>query len=301
MRVRVPASTSNLGPGFDLLGLAVGMYLEVEVLGRVEGGHRLETLGGTAREWPRGGDNVLLRAFDACVIHLGGEPMTLAWKAHSEIPIGRGLGSSGAATAAGILLGAASLGLEAAQCAGLLALGCRIEGHPDNSTAALLGGLTLALPHDDELTVVRHPVHSSIGLALAWGRTGLTTAQAREVLPAEVPWVDAIENPRRLALLLEGLRTGDPRLLALGGEERLHVRHRLPLIPGGALALEAARGAGAWLATVSGAGSALVALGPKEAMEGVAGAMGAALERVDGPATALAVDPVLDPPVPRPC
>jgi len=119
----------------------------------------------------------------------------------------------------------------------------------------------------------------------------LPTHAARSVLPAEVPFADAVENPRRLALLLEGLRTADPELLALGSQDRLHVRHRLPLIPGGAAALEAARESGAWMSTISGSGSGLVAVGPKERIAAVAAAMGAALGALDARAESCVVRP----------
>src|SRR5205085_286756 len=124
---------------------------------------------------------------------------------------------------------------------------------------------------------------------------------ARGVLPRTVPFADAVENPRRLALLLEGLRRADPELLALGGEDRLHVRHRLPLIPGGAEALAAARESGAWLATISGSGSALVALGPRARREAIAEALRVELARADGEAHARVVEPVHGTPLVRVC
>jgi len=110
---------------------------------------------------------------------------------------------------------------------------------------------------------------------------GLPTPIARAALPAQVPFRDAVENPRRLALLLEGLRRADPELLALGGEDRLHVPYRLPLIPGAAKALVAAREAGAWLATISGSGSGLIAIGARGRVESISVAMVDALRAVD--------------------
>ena len=116
--------------------------------------------------------------------------------------------------------------------------------------------------------------------------------EARNVLPHEVAFADAVENPRRLALLLEGLRRADAELLSLGGEDRLHVRFRLPLIPGGEAALHAAHEAGAWLATVSGSGSALIAIGAKDSSQALADAMCTALRAGNGDAHACVVEPV---------
>jgi homoserine kinase len=287
-RVRVPGSTSNLGPGFDMLGLALSLWLEVEAE-VIDGAHRVRELEGTARDWPRE-HNLVHRAFDAGLECLGAAPRGLEISARSEIPIGRGLGSSGAAVAAGLALAAHVAGAEP-DAPELCVLGCEIEGHPDNSTASLLGGCTLALPHGGGLSVVRQALHPSLGFALAWPRAALSTTAARQVLPERVPFAHAIENPRRLAMLLEGLRRGDPELVGLGLVDRLHVAHRLPLIPGGAQAIEAARAAGAWGATVSGSGSALVALGAAGSMSPIAEAMSSALDGAEG----CVVEPVLTP------
>lgn len=296
LALRVPASTSNLGPGFDLLGLALSLYLEVEVCPAEGSAHEWDELGGEAASWPRDDDNLLVRAYVRGCEAAGVEPRALQWRARSEIPIGRGLGSSGAAVAAGLIIARELAGREACSTETLLAIGCELEGHPDNSTASLLGGCTLAVPHAKGLSVIEQPFHPSIGLAVAWPASQVSTQTARAALPASVPHIDAVENPRRLALLLEGLRTGDPNLLTLAEEERLHVRFRLPLIPSGGEALTAAREAGAWLATISGSGSSLVALGPKGAMQPVAKAMTRVLDAAAGPAQGRVVEPVRVPP-----
>jgi homoserine kinase len=291
----VPASTSNLGPGFDLLGLALGLELEIEVLGPAREHER--TRHGSAREWPEDPhQDLFLSAFDAAHAALGGRGR-YRFAIDSAIPTARGLGASGAAVAAGLLLGAA-LAPRAATRTELLALGIPLEGHPDNVAASLFGGCTLCHPDPDGRgpLLLRQGIASSIGFALAWPEARLTTESARAVLPQSVPFADALENPRRLALLLEGLRTGDARLLAAGGEDRLHVPHRLPLIAGAAEALRAARAAGAWLATISGSGSALIALcAPERAAEiarALAGPLGAG-------ASARALAPAAEAPLPR--
>ncbi|MEW6074261.1 MAG: homoserine kinase [Planctomycetota bacterium] len=277
LEVLVPASTSNVGPGFDLLGVALSLFVRVRVVEPITGGrHRYRRRAGHAEAWPGSERDLLFRAFDLA----RGSPArdgAFAFEAESEVPIGRGFGSSGAAAAAGLLLGAA---LSAAPRAlpALLRLGIELEGHPDNVTASLHGGCTLCHPLAGDggaPVLVRAEVHPSIGFVLAWPAAPLATERARAALPEHVPFADAVENPRRLALLLEGLRRGDPALLAQGGQDRLHTAHRLPLIPGAPAAMDAGRAAGAWLVAISGAGSGLVALGPR-----AAGAeIGAALAR----------------------
>ncbi len=290
LRLRVPASTSNLGPGFDFLGLALSLWLEVRVVERTGGPIEFVELGGTAADWPRGSDNLLSRAFELGRRGLQAPASGLRLSVTSEIPIARGLGSSGAAVAAGLLLAERAAGRTAGE-EQLLAWGLELEGHPDNASAALLGGCTLAVPiGGGKLRVVRPELSPALGFALAWSEETLPTRAARAVLPAQVPFPDAVENPRRLALLLEGLRRGDPELLALGIEDRLHVQHRLPLIRGGREALEAARAAGAWAATISGSGSALVAIGPRALVGGVAEAMAVPLRAATGSATARVVE-----------
>jgi homoserine kinase len=299
LSVRVPASTSNLGPGFDLLGLAFSMFLEVELRGGSSGSHRL-LLGEGAEAWPTGSDNKLLAAFEGCRRAAGEsarDPFDFAVR--SEIPLGRGFGSSAAAFVAGVLL-ANHLASRPLTGEELLALAIELEGHPDNVTPALLGGCTLTLPRAGAApVVVRQPLHTTLAMVVAWPEQPLETALARRLLPASVPFADAVENPRRLALLLEGLRTGDPELLSLGQVDRLHERYRLPRIPGGAQALQAAREAGAWLATVSGSGSGLFAIGPRAAVAGIAEAFVTGFREGGAVAQARAVEPVAAAPAVR--
>ncbi len=291
VRVAVPASTSNLGPGFDLLGLALGLFLEVHLTETGAGEHELSRSGQGARELPPAEEDLLLAAFER-VRAARPFPGCFRFEVCSEIPVGRGLGSSGAAIVAGMLLARAlSRTIEERE---LLALGIELEGHPDNVAAALLGGLTLcARGENGPWTVISPQLSPRLGFAVAWPREPLPTARARAVLPDRVRFHDAAENPRRLALLLEGLRTGERDLLELGVEDRLHVRYRLPLLPGAERALAAGREAGAWAATLSGAGSGLVALGERGTLEPVARAMAEVLREATGEGTARVLEPVL--------
>ncbi|MFT6041453.1 MAG: homoserine kinase [Planctomycetota bacterium] len=279
-KVRIPCSTSNLGPGFDLLGLALSLWLEVELSPTSEAasspdstGHQLDLAADFAASWPRE-NNLMLRAFDAVFAAQGTSPPNGHFRVKSEIPTARGLGSSGAAVTAGLLLANDVLAdwrgeSHAMSTAELHRLGMEIEGHPDNITASLFGGCTLCLPpapgatgrsaHDGGL--VHAPLSSDLGFAVAWTDATLTTTEARACLPTQVAFADAVENPRRLAMLLEGLRTGNPKLLALGAEDRLHHAFRLALIPGGSQALQAATDAGAAMVAINGSGSSLLAIG----------------------------------------
>lgn len=291
-RIVVPGSTSNLGPGFDFLGLALSLFLEVRVLGRARGDvHELVQMEGTASAWPSGAGNHFLRAFDLAAARLGLRAGPMRFTARSEIPIARGLGSSGAAVVAGLRLACAMTDRPASPDQ-LLAWGLELEGHPDNSSAALLGGCTLSVPvPGGSVRVVRQPLHANLAFAVAWPSRGFPTPAARAVLPKQVPFADAVENPRRLALLLEGLRTADPELLSLGGEDRLHVPYRLPKIEGAAAAIEAARACGAWLATISGSGSGLVAIGPHAKIQEIAAEMRRTLQTGDPDAESRVVTP----------
>jgi homoserine kinase len=288
--VRVACSTSNLGPGFDLAGLALSLYLDARAELVDGGGCRLGERSGRAASWPSN-DDKLVRAFERAWRELGDGPPHVRLSAHSEIPVGRGLGSSGAAIAAGLLL-AAALAPRPIARERLLEFGLELEGHPDNITPALFGGLTFSVPREFGPPVfVRGKLSDALGFAVAWPASEFETRVARGLLPKTVPFADAVENPRRLALLIAGLERGDPELLALGGEDRLHVPYRLDAIPGARAGLAAARAAGAWLATISGAGSALFAIGPRERAPALAEAMRVAIaaETGDGEGRALEV------------
>lgn len=298
-RVRVPASTSNLGPGFDCAGLALALFLEIEARPAPAAQHELE-LGPGTESWPAGRENLLLVAFERAWTAAGGGGQRFRFRAASEIPLSRGLGGSGASVVAGMLL-ASALAPRRLDPDELLRLAVEIEGHPDNVSPALLGGCVLALPRKGAAPrIVRQALHPSLAFAVAWPSVGLETVLARRLLPANVAFADAADNPRRLALLLEGLRTGDRELLELGAVDHLHVPYRLPRIPGGERALAAARAAGAHVATISGSGSGLFFIAPRAAIEDVAGAARAELERASPPAVARVLDAVLEPSVATP-
>jgi len=294
LRLRVCASTSNLGPGFDVLGLALDLPLQLTARAlATDGAATLVRRDGEARHWPGNERDLALRAFRCAYERLGGT-RAVELAADSQIPLSRGLGSSGAAIAAGLLLGA-ELAPERAPREQLLAWAIEIEGHPDNVAPALFGGCVFVAPLGDGAPrAVQVPLHASLGFAIAWPDAKLETSFARSLLPRDVPHKAAVETARRLACLIEGLRSGDAQLIAAANEDVLHVPYRLPHLPAGAEVLQAARAAGAYMATISGSGSALFAIckrseAPKvaEAMRSTFAARGAgggshAVQRVPG-------------------
>lgn len=287
--VRVPGSTSNLGSGFDTLGIAVNRYLEVAF---EPGGATLKLeRGGTLEGMDTGQeDDRMVRAFRARLRREGLEPLGVL-RATSQIPVARGLGSSAAATVAGWSLASLALG-GAPDAEGAFRAAAEEEGHGDNAAPCAFGGLRVVVPPVRPTRVLHYPVSQLVGLAYAAPASGVSTREARRVLPDPVARSAAVAAPGRLAALLRGLEMADEELIRLGVADELHVPHRLPLIPGGRDAMEAAVAAGAWAVTISGAGSGLVAVGPKERAATVARAMRDVFGAADdqGEATGWPVD-----------
>jgi homoserine kinase len=289
VRVRVPATSANLGPGFDVLGLALALHNEV-VLAPGDG-VSVSVEGEGAAHLERDARNLVVRGARAVHEQLGRPFAGIRAACVNRIPTGRGLGSSAAAWLAGIVGANALLGSPLPRET-LLLLAARGEGHPDNAAAALLGGLTMACWDGDRVVAVSLPVPPAIGWVVLIPELHGSTAQARAVLPAMVPRADAVFNLQRLALLLAALRDGGGDLLALAMEDRLHQPYRVALFPWMERVAAAARAAGAAGCVLSGAGPSLLAAVRGEAAP-VARAMEAALREAGlaGRAAALAVDP----------
>ncbi|MDE2058686.1 MAG: homoserine kinase [candidate division NC10 bacterium] len=259
VRVRVPASTANLGPGFDTLGMALSLYNEVELIDEAVG-FQLQVEGEGKVELEQAGErNLTVRAAQATFRDVGFQPAGLRIRQINRIPLGRGLGSSAAACLAGIAAAARLAGVQFSTDE-LLARALPFEGHPDNVTPALMGGLTASAIVAGRVVTAKVPVPVYLKAVVVIPEVKLATKCAREVLPKQVPFADAVFNLTRLALLLTGLATDRPELLAPGTEDRLHQPYRAALLPGMEVVLEEGRQAGALATCLSGAGSSLLAL-----------------------------------------
>ncbi|HEY9899315.1 MAG TPA: homoserine kinase [Pantanalinema sp.] len=270
--VLVPATSANMGPGFDCLGLALpfGNRFRVETAPRQPGSYRLAGEGaGSALEGER---NLFWVAAQRLAAEVGAELPPLAVACEASIPLGRGLGSSASAVVGGLLAANRVLG-ERLGPGDLLRLATEIEGHPDNVAPALLGGVCVAVQGEGGLLAERLAVMDAPGLAVAVPSFELSTAKARAALPSLVPHADAVYNVGRAALLVTALFSSRRELLAEALADRLHQPYREPLIPGMPEVVRAARDAGAWGVTLSGAGPTLLAWCPSERREAVALAM----------------------------
>lgn len=266
--IRVPASTSNLGAGFDCVGLALDLWLEARLL---EGDGPPAFSGTLAKLDPK-------RDIIARTLQSAGLPSGWRLEVRSDIPVGKGLGSSGAAVVAGLALADLARGVELNRDR-LLERATALEGHPDNVGPAIYGGLFLAGRRGGRLAL-----HPSLAPAFGVPEVGIDTHQARARLPGEVGREVAIDQAARAASLVLGLTRGEPGLIAYGMEDQLAVPHRKALIKGFDAAVAAGREAGAYGVTISGAGSALLGIGPREAAPRVAAAMAEALTKAGNPA-----------------
>ncbi|MEP6599063.1 MAG: homoserine kinase [Actinomycetota bacterium] len=256
--VRVPATSANLGPGFDALGLALGLYDEVTARVGGDGDLFVDVSGEDAV--PRDGSNLVVRAMRAAFDRVGSRPRGLQLSCVNRIPHGRGLGSSAAAIVGGVLL-ARSLVLDGAARLpdqALLPLASALEGHPDNVAACLLGGLTVAWTVADQSSAVRLECDPSVQPVVLIPPSPSATAGARRLLPANVPHRDAAFNAARAALLVAAL-TGRPDTLFDATEDRLHQPYRADATPASAELLVVLRGLGI-PAVISGAGPTVLAL-----------------------------------------
>ena len=260
--VDVPATTANLGPGFDCLGAALDLNNRF-AMRRIEGGgERFELIiEGTEGSHLRGGpENLVYRAAQRVWKAAGLEPVALEARVRLAVPPARGLGSSATAIVAG-LMGANALVGEPLSKEKLLELAIDIEGHPDNVVPSLLGGLCMtAKAASQRWRVVRCEWTPSVKAVVAIPSIRLSTSEARRAMPKAIPVGDAVVNLGALTLLLQGLRTGNGDLISDGMHDRLHEPYRWRLIKGGDQVKQAAIDAGAWGCAISGAGPSILAL-----------------------------------------
>jgi homoserine kinase len=291
VHVRVPASSANLGAGFDALGLALSLYNEV--VAREADGVDVTVEGEGAGRLPTGDRNVVALGVSAAYQAAGRRFRGCSLRCVNRIPLARGLGSSAAAWVAGLVAGNLLMGGPLDRAA-LLGLAARAEGHPDNVAAALYGGLTVSAGGVDGATAVSLPVPADLRWVALVPDTPSSTAEARAVLPATVPRQDAVFNVQRVALLLAALQARRLDVLPTALADRLHEPYRQRLFPWMPEVAEAARKAGALGCVLSGAGPSLLAVvaGASGEAEAVGRAMQAALTAagLSGQARVLAPD-----------
>ena len=252
--VRVPATSANLGPGFDCLGLALDLYARFDFELMTRG---LEITG--CREENAGEDNLVYRAYVHTLKAFGIDARGLRLHIDSDIPLSRGLGSSAACVAGGILGAAALHGLKLSN-EETLKLAAELEGHPDNAAPAIYGGLRVSLMEDGRALSLPCAVHPGLRFLALVPDFELRTADARAALPQSVPLKDAVYNLSHTAFLLKALEAGDPELIRLAMRDRLHQDARFKLIPGATALKERMEQAGAAACCLSGAGPTMLCL-----------------------------------------
>ena len=266
--VKVPATSANLGPGFDTLGMALSYYDELEVEAVAGSGAVVEVIGEGAGEVPTDETNLVVRSIAHVFEQVGQKLPGLKIKAHNIIPHGRGMGSSGAAVVSGVVAAQGLLeGVVEFSSAQLLQLATDLEGHPDNVAPSLFGGLTIAWedekgPHHKKLIV-----HRGVSPLELIPNFKMSTAIARALQPESVPHADAVFNVSRSALLVAAL-TQSPELLMAATEDRLHQDYRSEAMPEAGKVIELMR-KNNHAAVVSGAGPSVLVLAsdPAERME----------------------------------
>ncbi|KAA9150147.1 homoserine kinase [Microbacterium lushaniae] len=287
--VRVPATSANLGPGFDTLGLALSVYDELVVTEQGDDQLDIEVTGEGAADVPRDGSNLVVRAMAHAYASVGRTLPGVRLEARNVIPHGRGMGSSGAAVVSGLL---AAKGLLAGDVEfgpdTLLRLATEMEGHPDNVAPALFGGLTIAWMDETGPQHKQLIVHRGVAPLVLVPEFTMSTQVARSLQPLQVPREDAVFNVSRSALLIAAL-TQSPELLMAATEDKLHQSYRAQAMPETDRLVRALRAQG-FAAVVSGAGPSVLVLadGPGRRLE--AAELAASLVDTPWEAHMLAVD-----------
>jgi homoserine kinase len=264
IQVQVPATSANLGPGFDSFGLALAMHDRYVAQILDDAGLDIDVTGEGADEVPRTDKNLLVKAMNKGFDFLGGKPKGIAVRALNVIPHGRGLGSSASAIVGGLCLARALVltGIDKMSDEKLLQLATEMEGHPDNVAAALYGNAVVAWQEDQHGKEIAQAISLSVDTrirAIAFiPSTAVATSKARKMLPETIPHRDAARNSANSALLVHAL-TLRPDLLFRATQDFLHQSYRSEAMPASFALLTKLRGAGV-AAFISGAGPTVLAL-----------------------------------------
>jgi homoserine kinase len=280
--VKVPATSANLGPGFDSLGIALDLWNEAEFTPTNDRKISLTIEGEGQNRLPTGASNAIVDAA-LQVYNLAGKPYHgMQIRCLNRVPLGSGLGSSSAALLTGMLGANAMIG-EPFSRDEILKLAIETEGHPDNVAPAMLGGLVASIIHESHVVSLRLTLNdrgTPIHITVVFPDFDFPTKQARLILPKQVELKDAIYNISRAVIVTEAFRQGDLNILHEAMSDKLHQPYRIPLIPGAQAAMDAAKQAGASAVALSGAGPSLIAFSSEphpaigEAMKGAFEAAG---------------------------
>ena len=280
--VSVPATTANIGPGFDCLGAALTRYNRftfINTLGKES--LKIEVTGAGCDRVPTDASNLAYEAFCQYFKHIDRPLPSIQLEIALDVPLARGLGSSSTAIVGGIL-GANALAGFPLQSGALAQLATDIEGHPDNVVPALLGGCRLATVDDEgQGTLCEVPWHPDIVPVVVIPAFEVSTAKARQVLPQQYSRADTVYTLGHLGLLLRALATGNGDWMRTAIRDRIHEPYRKALIPGYDTVVQAALVAGAYGVTISGAGPTLLALGHPEQADAIAQAMAETWQQQD--------------------
>ncbi|SDO02417.1 homoserine kinase [Acetanaerobacterium elongatum] len=255
MKIAVPATSANLGSGFDSLGLAVNLYNNIYI----EESDTIDIASLDSTPVPTGGDNLIFTAAQSLFALCGSRLKGLKIRQENNIPMTRGLGSSSACIIAGLVGANELLGCPLNTDA-LVNLAAEIEGHPDNTTPALLGGLVTAVMEERRVYYIKQEITGHLKLFAFIPDFELSTEFARGVLPETVSRRDAVHNLSRAALMSASLLEGKYENLRVAVNDRLHQPYRLGYISGASEVFDMAYGFGAYAAFISGSGSALMAI-----------------------------------------
>ena len=271
--VRVPATTANLGPGFDSIGAALTLYNEFKFTCLEKGSLVISVTGIEADRVNTDETNLAYQSFLKLYQHINQTPPPVEIAIDLGVPLARGLGSSATAIVGG-LVGANLLAGSPLQLQEVMGMAIALEGHPDNVVPALVGGCRLAATNATGWEICDIPWHQDIIPVVAIPDFELSTAEARRVLPTEYSRADAIFNTAHLGLLLRGLETGNPDWLQAALQDKIHQPYRQALIKGYDAVKDAALASGAYGMVISGAGPTLLALADASLAPTVATAMG---------------------------
>jgi len=259
VRVKIPASTTNLGPGFDCLGLALKLYniIEIEEIRKDKVGIEIEGEG--KNDIPQNEKNIIFPAIKRVFDKAGKKISRIKIRQINNIPPGKGLGSSAATRIGGIVCASNFLGMNLSR-EEILKLAASLEGHPDNAAASLLGGLVIVIPQKENFRWIKIDLPLELKVIIALPEIRIPTQKAREILPQNFSLEDIVFNLSRMGTLIYSLVKGEWEYLMLATEDKLHQKYRETLLPGMREAIESALKSGAKGAFLSGAGSGIVAL-----------------------------------------